>query len=132
MKVTALLLALAAMAGCKDEPRAARPDPCVEAQERYIIHARQVAEDALATVTDPQKRSDHEEELEVELRGAAAKFPAACAEIGGERLLRCVRLVQAARKEAYDRAELANDADCKAAGDALHRKLYGAAPRAAP
>ncbi len=128
MKVTALLLTLAALTGCKEKVAPPSSDPCVEARELYVINARQAGQHAFATIEDPNRRSDEEEKLEAELRAAMPKFPAACAAIGGETLRRCLRLLRQAEKEASEKAAFANDAECKAAGDRLYSELYGAPP----
>ena len=130
MKVSVLLLALAASAGCKEEVAPPPADPCVEAGELYVIHARQAGQAAFDTIEDPNRRSDEEEKLEEELRAAMQKFPAACAAIGGDTLRRCLRLLRQSAKEASARADFANDTECKAAGDRLYSALYGAPPPA--
>lgn len=128
MKVIALAVALVALAGCKEDPAAGPPDPCVEARELYVVNARKVGQEALATITDPTENHRQEEALETELRGAQAKFPAICAEIGGERLRRCLRMLRASEKTAFDQADFANDEECRTVGDTLYQKLYGAPP----
>lgn len=128
MKVPALLLALAAVAGCKEGPAGPPSDPCIEAGQLYVLHAREAGQRAFDTIADPNKRSDEEEKLEDELRAAQKKFPAACAAIGGETLRRCLRLVRQSSKEPAALDALDNDTECKAAGDRLYKELYGAEP----
>ena len=128
MKVIALLLAVAASTGCKEDAPEVPSDPCVEAGQLYVIHAREAGQRAFATVKDPNERADKEDALEDELRAAQKKFPAACAAIGGDTLRRCLRLLRSAERDALARAEISNDATCKAAGDRLYEELYGAAP----
>ena len=128
MKLAALLVALAALGGCKEDAPARSSDPCVEAGELYVINARLQGQRAFALIDDPNRRSEEEDKLEVELRDAAAKFPAACAAIGGDTLRRCLRLLRQAEKEASARAAFENDAACRAAGDRLYESLYGAPP----
>ena len=128
MKVLVLLLAATALAACKEDAPSAPGDPCVEAGQIYVIHAREAGPRAFDRIEDPNERSDAEEKLEDELRAAQQKFPAACAAIGGPTLLRCLRLLRQSGKEVAAQAELGNDAECKRAGDRLYQELYGAAP----
>jgi hypothetical protein len=126
MKVTLLVLALAAVtAACKEDRPAGPAAPCVEAGELYLRHARAAGQRAFATVKDPNERSRREDDLETELRAAETRFPDACAAVGPALLLRCLRMQQAAEKDAFEQVTLANDAECSAAADQLFEKLYG-------
>lgn len=121
-----LVLALAivlAIASCKGSGSAS--DPCREAKQIYMDHMRHKQAEGVASVVDATDRAKLQQEGDAELERADARFLYVCKELGGTKLLACMKKAQSleATKDPAAAEKMRSDPECVLL-DSLRGKLY--------